>query len=96
MIRALRLVAGLLAPVLLAVACVPEPAPAPEQPPVDQCNAARFEVLVGQSATVVKDMTFPANTRIIQPNSAVTMDYRPDRLNVEIGDNQRIAKVSCY
>lgn len=33
--------------------------------------------------------------RWITPDSAVTMDYREDRLNVYLGDKNRITKMSC-
>lgn len=85
-----------LAPLLLLAACVPAEPPVVEEPPRDACGAPRYEVLIGQPATVLTDMTFPAGTRIIQPGSAVTMDFRPDRLNIEIGQNQRVEKVACY
>jgi len=41
-------------------------------------------------------MTFPAGTRVINPGDAVTMDFRADRLNIEVGVNGRIDKIGCY
>lgn len=84
-----------LLPVLVLAACVQPDQPA--QPPADDaCGAGKYQGLVGQPASVLDNMTFPAGTRIIQPNSAVTMDFRPDRMNVEISKNGRIDKLSCY
>ncbi|UXU75894.1 MULTISPECIES: I78 family peptidase inhibitor [unclassified Paracoccus (in: a-proteobacteria)] len=87
---------ALMLPLLLA-ACleteVPQPAPQPE---ADACRAGEFKVLVGQPRLVLRDMQLPQGTRIIGPRDAVTMDYRQDRLNFEIGADGRIAKVACY
>lgn len=84
-----------LVPLLALAACVQPETPA-EPPAADACGASKYEGLIGQPAAVLDNMTFAAGTRIIQPNSPVTMDFRPDRLNVEISKNGRIDKVSCY
>ncbi len=83
-----------LAPLLMLAACV-EPDPM-VNPPADACGAVKYEGLIGQPAKVLDNMTFPTGTRIIQPNAPVTMDFRPDRLNIEISNNGRIDKISCY
>ncbi|PZO67277.1 MAG: hypothetical protein DI498_02735 [Paracoccus denitrificans] len=77
-------------------ACV-EPTP-PAQPPddADQCKASSYGGLIGQSQTVLKSMMLPAGSRVIGPNDAVTMDFRADRLNIEIGAGGRIEKIACY
>lgn len=93
---------ALAAPLFLS-ACMdmapPNPAPADPAPadpaPADQCGAAGMQSLVGQPASVLAAMTFPAGTRIIEPGMAVTMDYRPDRLNITIGEDGLIAAVAC-
>lgn len=84
-----------LVPLLALAACVQPQTPA-EPPMADSCGAAKYEGLVGQPAAVLDSMTFAAGTRIIQPNSPVTADFSPGRLNVEISKNGRIDKVSCY
>lgn len=33
--------------------------------------------------------------RVIRPGDVVTMDYRPDRLNVEVGEDGRIKRLRC-
>lgn len=80
---------------LLLAACVPE-APIAEGPPSDTCQAAGLQGLVGQPKAVLDRMLLPARSRVIGPNQPITRDYRPDRLNVEIGANGRIEKVACY
>lgn len=90
----MRLIALLCLPLALT-ACVPVEAPAPEEP-ADACQAAGFQGLVGQPRAVLAAMLFPAGTRIIGPADPVTADYRPERMNIEVGSNDRIAKVACY
>lgn len=83
-------------PLLLLMACVPVEETPVVDTPKDECSASQYQGLVGQPAAALTSMNFPIGTRIIQPGSAVTMDYRPDRLNIEISTNQRIEKISCY
>ena len=82
-------------PLLALTACV-EPAPLPEEPDADACKASSYQGLVGQPRTVLDTMLLPAGSRVIGPGDAVTMDYRVERLNVEIGTDNRISKVACY
>lgn len=79
---------------LVLAACDMAPAPVPEPAP-DECGASGLQHLVGQPASVLAAMTFPEGTRIIEPGTAVTMDYRPDRLNITIGEDGNIAVVNC-
>ena len=80
----------------LLMGCRADP---PSQPhsaaPPDACGAADLQVLVGQSATVLETMKFAQPVRILRPGMAVTMDYRPDRLNIEIDAQEKIARVHC-
>ena len=82
-------------PLLALAACV-EPVTAPVEPDRDNCNASALQGLVGQPKSVLTTMLLPAGTRVINPGDAVTMDFRPDRMNVEIGTNGRIEKIGCY
>lgn len=90
----MRLIALISLPLALA-ACVPQAPPAAPEPP-DTCQAAAFQGLVGQPRAILAQMLFPAGTRIIGPNDAVTADYNAGRMNIEVGANDRIGKVACY
>lgn len=81
------------AALILLAACV-EPPPV-AMPAEDACGAAGLQGLVGQPATVLQTMRFGVQTRIIRPGMAVTMDYRADRLNIEIDAAEVIARVAC-
>lgn len=88
MIRTASIVA-----MLAFAACVPvtEPDPVDE----DLCRASGSQSLVGQSGDVLAAMTFPIGTRVIYPDTAVTSDYNPGRLNILVGRTGRIDEVTC-
>jgi hypothetical protein len=61
----------------------------------DPCGAGAFQALVGDSVGGLDAATLPENRRVIFPGMAVTQDYRPERLNVEIGPDDRITRIYC-
>ncbi len=79
--------------VLALVACVP----VAEPDPVDQdaCRASGSASLVGQSGDILAAMTFPIGTRVIYPDTSVTEEFNPERLNIVIGRTGRIEAVNC-
>lgn len=64
-------------------------------PGQDTCGAAGMQDMVGKDSTVLAAMTFPAGTRVIEPGTAVTEDYRPDRLNFDIDQSGTITGIWC-
>lgn len=78
---------------LVLAACVEEPPMA--IPGDDACGAPALQYLVGQPAGVLDSMRFAGPTRVIRPGMAVTMDYSPNRLNIEIDAAEVIARVVC-
>lgn len=88
MMRSLLILAGIVA--LCACQPVPPGAPGPES-----CGADALQGLVGQSAEVLATMKFANPTRILRPGMAVTMDYSPTRLNIEVDTAERIVRVQC-
>jgi hypothetical protein len=71
----------------------------PDQPAAaeetDACGASRYAALVGQPKAVVDQTALPAGTRVILPGTAVTMDFRAERLNVLIDGNAAVERVYC-
>ncbi len=66
----------------------------------DECGASLVATYVGLNATdqVKRDVAARSQAkslRWIGPNDAVTMDYRPDRLNANLDANGRIVRLSC-
>lgn len=82
---------------LAVTACVPveAPDPGPAPGPVNQCGALDLQYLVGAPAAQLDTIRFNKPVRVIYPDTAVTMDYNPDRLNFEIDRTGRIARVIC-
>lgn len=60
-----------------------------------ECPAARFQMLVGQLRGEIDASTLPVPYRIYGRDEAVTTDYRPERMNVVIGENGRVERVAC-
>jgi Peptidase inhibitor I78 family len=76
----------------------PEPAPPvvdPANPPPDACGAAQYASLVGQPITAAGVPAEGPNVRYIRPNTQVTMDFRADRLNIDIDANEMITGFRC-
>lgn len=92
-------------PVILLAACSLEgvsparPAqpsqPLVPPPGVDTCQAGPYARLVGQDATALERELILRQVRVIRPGDAVTRDYRPVRLNFEIGTDGRIVRIFC-
>lgn len=80
--------ATLLPALAVLTACMSEP----DASGPSACGAAGFQGLVGLPAA---GHGFPPGTRIIPPGAAVTMDHRPDRLNVETDEDGVITRVYC-
>jgi hypothetical protein len=75
----------------------------PNEPAEDTrfaCSTARVAGLVGQAATtaVGAEAMRTANARTIRwirPGDMVTMDYRTDRLNIDLDANNRVTGFRC-
>ena len=80
----------------------PEPMPAEPAPPTAAmaCDASKAQWAVGQTASqdvvdkVVKDSS-SREARVIKPGQAVTMDYREDRVNINVDGKNTITDVKC-
>jgi hypothetical protein len=59
------------------------------------CGADGLQGLVGQPAAVLQTIRFGQVVRVIRPGMAVTMDYVPERLNIDIDAAEVISGVRC-
>ncbi|PCD03049.1 hypothetical protein COC42_01070 [Sphingomonas spermidinifaciens] len=92
-----------LAPIALIAlaACAPTTEPATADPATGaQCDATPVQALVGQAgdAATVDRAKVGSGARTVRryaTGSALTMDFRPDRLNVEVDGGGKIVKLSC-
>jgi len=73
----------------------PAPGTAADATAQDTCNAARHRSLIGSNISEATLGESP-NTRIVSPDSIVTQDFRPDRLNVIVDDDGQITSLECY
>lgn len=83
----------------VASAPVADPAPPAEEPAMT-CNVDKGQWAKGQLAdealvAKVKTDTGSDRVRVIKPGMAVTMDYREDRLNLDVDANNRVTDVRC-
>lgn len=61
----------------------------------DTCGGSAYRSMVGSNLAAV---TLPAdaNIRVVQPDTVVTEDFRPDRINIIVDANGAITAVECY
>ena len=69
-------------------------------PPPEPCKADGAQGFVGSTATAelgaeLLRLTGARTLRWVPPRTAVTMDYRADRLTVSYDDNRIIDRISC-
>jgi len=92
-----------IAAALPLAACSSSEAPVestPTPPAEAACNADAVQSLVGQTATAevggqLLKGSGATNLRWVPPRTAVTMDFRPDRLTVSYDDALKIERISC-
>jgi len=92
-----------IAVLLASAACTPVEmrGETPAAPPVAAaCNADSLGELVGKRASdaradVMQTRSGARTLRWIAPNTAMTMDFRPDRLNVYVDAKGRIERFTC-
>jgi hypothetical protein len=91
----------------MTMACAPVPPaePGEERVPVHGatgyvCDAGRARSLVGREATGALGaealrLSGARSIRWIPPGAMVTMDYREDRLNIELDGRNRVTRLRC-
>lgn len=72
------------------------PTNAAEATAQDTCGAAAHQGLIGTPARAIDLSAFPAGTRIITPETMVTQDFVPTRLNITTGTDGNVASLNCY
>ncbi|MDE2912867.1 MAG: I78 family peptidase inhibitor [Paracoccaceae bacterium] len=59
------------------------------------CGLEAYQDLVGLQKGMLDYFSFPERHRIIEPDSAVTMDFVPERLNVVVSEAGVVTDLSC-
>jgi hypothetical protein len=70
------------------------------QPPRNQCNVQAAQLLVGQrfdADTLARALAAAGadTARMLRPDSLITKEYMPGRLNVVVDADSRIVRVYC-
>jgi hypothetical protein len=95
----------MVASAMLAMGCAPTsqsaaPGAAPARPAgpaaEDTCGMANFRHLIGKPAAEIDRASLPPRTRIITPDTMVTQDFNPERLNIMTGTDGRVASMRCF
>ncbi|TVP70910.1 MAG: hypothetical protein EA339_11670 [Rhodobacteraceae bacterium] len=89
--RRVALFAGL----FVLAACQPMPDDKDTMTDPTSCIAPRLQGSVGQRIATLDPVQLPDPKRIIGPGTAVTMDYRPERLNVQHDAAGIIIRIFC-
>lgn len=93
-----------LAASLALASCTTMASDAPQDMPVrepsGECDASGVQGMIGQRATAqlgatLLEQTGAATLRWVPPRTAVTMDFRPDRLTVSYDDDLMVERISC-
>jgi hypothetical protein len=84
------------APVAETTTTPPAPTNAAEATAQDTCGAAAHQALIGTQASAIDLATLPAGTRIVTPETMVTQDFVPTRLNITTGTDGNVASLNCY
>lgn len=79
-----------------AEAPIAAPTNAAEATAQDTCGAAAHQALIGTAASGIDLSTLPPGTRIITPETMVTQDFVPTRLNITTGTDGNVASLNCY
>jgi hypothetical protein len=96
-------VAGLLLAGCAGLNSPPPHEPAPPPPRVEtrgECGAGQVQDRVGREFSealgeAIQAESGAATMRVIRPGEAVTLDYRADRLNVRLDENDIITEIGC-
>jgi hypothetical protein len=99
MIKIALLAALLLGPTLAEKTGTSRPALA-NPPAMEGCDVSDVKELIGRAydetlAQRARDMTGAAVVRTVRPGEAVTMDYREDRLTLELDAAGRVVSARC-
>lgn len=84
----------------LSVGACATMAPPPANPAAGPCNAEGARWAIGQAVNddvvnrILRD-TGSRDARVLGPGDAATMDYRPDRINVDVNDRGAITGLRC-
>lgn len=72
-----------------------EPNGGPESMAATECALELLTPLIGQDKSALDAFDLPEGTRIIPPGRMVTMDFRPERTNIDLDATGQIIRIWC-
>lgn len=98
--RLVTIAAGALALTACATAGDADDGGIPVRAPTGECDAEAAQHLLGATASEavgaeLLELTGARQLRWVPPRTAVTMDFRPDRLTVSYDDDLVIERIAC-
>jgi hypothetical protein len=60
----------------------------------DTCGAVRYHTLLNQDATNLERILILGQVRVIRPDTIVTQDYRPERMNFHVGASGKSSRLA--
>ena len=61
----------------------------------ETCDATQYQYLVGQTEDQIDRSRLPKANRIICAGCMATMDFNPNRLNIQMSPNKRVGSARC-
>jgi hypothetical protein len=61
----------------------------------DTCGAPLYADLIGQDTRALERVLILRMVRVIRPTDAVTMDFRQERINFIVNDDEVIVDIRC-
>ena len=88
------------APLILSACATPGEMPVHGETPGHKCDDAHAASFIGQPGTsetgaAIMKATNSAVLRWAWPNSALTMDFRSDRVTVTLSPDGKVSKIDC-
>lgn len=65
------------------------------RPAPDTCQMSQYSHLVGTVGAEIDRTELPAGARVICHDCSVTMDYRADRLNIDLDRDGKVTRLHC-
>ncbi|NNK77914.1 MAG: hypothetical protein HKP40_04295 [Litoreibacter sp.] len=62
---------------------------------VPRCGAENYQSLLGRKSDVLERVELPKSARILRSDDAISFDFSPDRLTIDVDDQEFIASVTC-
>lgn len=78
----------------VAMSEIPDPPPTDIPAPAAKCDPDAYKPMHGQHVDVLKGK-LPKLHRVLTPTTMMTMDHRPNRLNIMVDENGRITGAYC-